>query len=425
MLLDTRLPIHRAVGLLIAFGILSTLSACTQAETATSPRAAAASPKIGYVTLRPQPVAIQSDTAGRVVALRTAEIRPQVGGVVMERVFEPGCEVKQGDLLFRLDPKPFEAQLAAAEATLAKASAALPSVQAKAERYANLSASTVISQQDKEDAQALFLQTKADIAAAEAAVETARINLGYAEIRAPIDGIIGTTNVDIGTLLTAGQAASLATIRQLDPIYVDLTESSSNLLRRQAALEEGAFVSAFGNAAASPQVTLKLPGGTIYGETGTLEARDRFVSESTSTFTVRARFPNPDLTLLPGQYVRASIEIGSDDEGFLVPQRAVSRNSKGEATASFLTGDDMIETRIIETYTDVGGEWLVTGGVAEGDRLVVDGFQKIQPGARVSPVEVELDGNGVVRTPDAAGSTALLETSSPGLASALVAKAQD
>lgn len=397
----TRSFLRRFAGSFAAIAALSSLAACTQPEAAVQPAAAAAAPEVGFVTLHPQPVTLHSDMAGRVVAFRTADIRPQVAGIVIERVFEPGSRVTAGDVLFRLDPKPFAAQLAAAEATLAKAQAALPSVQAKAARYADLSASTVISKQDKEDAQSLFLQTQADIAVAEAAAETARINLGYSEIRAPIDGMIGTTNVDAGTLLTAGQTEPLATIRQLDPVYVDLTESSGNLIKNRAALETGAFRSAFGNKALPPKIALSLPDGTPYGEPGKLEARERFVSETTSSFTVRARFANPQALLLPGQYVRATIDIGIDDKGFLVPQRAVSRNSKGEATASFVTGEGTVESRVLQISTEIGGNWVVTKGVAEGDRLVVDGFQKMQAGKPVSPIEVALDENGVARPVDA------------------------
>ena len=387
---------HRAAGLLVLLAALTPLAACSDAGTPPPANARNPAPvEVGYVTLHAQPVTLHSDMAGRVIAFRTAEIRPQVGGIVVERVFEPGSAVKAGDLLFRLDQKPFEAQLAAAEAELAKAEAALPSAEARAERYANLAASTVVSQQDKEDAQSQFLQTKADIAVAQAAVETARINLDYTQIRAPIDGMTSTTDADIGTLLTAGQAEALVTIRQIDPVYVDLTESTGSLMQNRTALERGGFRSAFGNAASPPKMTLALPDGTPYGEPGTLEARERFVSETTSSFTVRARFANPQAMLLPGQYVRATLEIGVDDKGFLVPQRAVSRNGKGEAVANFLTEANIVETRVIEVATDLGGNWVVTGGVADGDRLVVDGFQKMQPGKAVSPVEVALDENGV------------------------------
>lgn len=381
------------------------LASCTDATNAAAPTQAATPPEVGFVTLRPQKVTISSEMAGRVVAFRTAEVRPQVDGIVRERVFEPGRQVKAGDVLFRIDPKPYQAQLASAEATLAKTKAALPSVQAKAERYANLSSSAVVSQQDREDAQSLFLQTKADIAVAEAAVETARINLGYTEIRAPIDGVIGTTNVDAGTLLTAGQTDVVATIRQLDPVYVDLTESSGNLMRHRAALQAGAFRSAFGNAASPPEIRLSFADGTAYGEKGAIEARERFVSETTSSFTVRSRFANPDTILMPGMYVRASLSVGINDNGFLVPQRAVSRNGRGQPTAYFVKDDDTVESRLLTVSTDVGSDWVVTAGVKDGDRIVVDGLQKLQAGKPVSPVEVTLDENGVAH-PVGAGTPA-------------------
>lgn len=373
------------------------LAACTESAPTASAKQAAPPPEVGFVTLRPEEVAIRSDMAGRVVSFRSADVRPQVGGIVEERVFEPGSRVKAGDVLFRIDPRPYQAALASSEASLAKYRAALPSVQAKAERYANLSSSAIVSQQDREDAQSLFLQTKADIAAAEAAVETARINLGYTEIKAPIDGVTGTTNVNAGTLLTAGQSEVVATIRQLDPIYVDLTESSGNLIRHRAQLQAGSFRSAFGDEASPPEISLSFADGTPYARKGAIEARERFVSETTSSFTIRSRFDNPDAVLLPGMYVRAALKVGINDNGFLVPQRAVSRNNRGEPTAMFVKDDDTVESRVLTISTDIGSDWVVTSGVKDGDRIVVDGFQKLQVGKPVSPVEVILDENGVAK----------------------------
>lgn len=379
-------------------GLAVALSGCTdgpgEAEASAAPPPP---PQAGFVTLRPQEVSISSTLAGRVVAFQTAEIRPQVGGIVKERVFKEGSKVESGDVLYRLDPSLYQAELDSAEAALTKAQAALPSTQARAERYANLSSQSVISQQDREDAQSAFLQAKADVAVAEAAVESARINLGYTEIRAPISGVIGTSSVNVGSLLTAAQTEALATIRQLDPIYVDLSESSGNLLKHRQALESGAVRSAFGNPASPPAVTLTLSDGQPYGETGRIEARDRFVSETTSTFTVRSLFPNPELSLMPGMYVRASLRIGVDDQGLLVPQRAVSRNTKGDATAFFIKPDGTAEQRTLTVVSDVGSNWLVTAGAADGDRLVVDGFQKIQAGKPVTPVEIAIDDKGVVQ----------------------------
>lgn len=429
MSLATIVPTRRLVAVLLMACAAAPLAACTEpATSATASKPDAAVPaEVGYVTLRPRTVTIKSDLAGRVVAYKTADVRPQVAGIVRERVFEPGKAVKAGDVLFRIDPRPYEAELASAQASLAKSQAALPSVQAKAERYANLSSSSVVSQQDREDAQSLFLQTKADIAVAEAAVETAQINLGYTEIRAPIAGITGTTDVDAGTLLTAGQSEVVATIRQLDPVYVDLTESSGNLMRHRAALEAGAFRSSFGDAASPPDISLRFADGTPYGEKGMIEARDRFVSETTSSFTVRARFANPETVLLPGMYVRAALEVGINDKGFLVPQRAVSRNARGEPTAMFVRDDGTVENRTLAISTDIGSDWVVTAGVADGDRVVVDGFQKLQVGKPVTPVEVRLDENGVVRPaepakPIAQASTGTVVAASDDKAPATAAK---
>ncbi|KQT53764.1 hypothetical protein ASG43_18230 [Aureimonas sp. Leaf454] len=385
-----------AAGAIFVLGLV--VSGCSDASG--KPEAAAAPqkpPEAGFITVKAQEVTIASNMAGRVVAFQTAEIRPQVSGIVKERVFKEGTKVTAGDLLYRLDPSLYEAQLASSEAALAKAQAAIPTLQAKAERYRNLSSNSVVSQQDREDAQSTYLQAVADVKVAEAEVQTARINLGYTEIKAPITGVIGTSNVNTGSLVTANQTDALATIRQLDPVYVDLTESSGNLLKHRAALESGALRSSFGNPAAPPEVRLTLTDGTPYDRVGQLAARERFVSETTSTFTVRSLFDNPDMDLMPGMYVRAALRIGVDDKGLLLPQRAVSRNNKGEPVASFVKADGTAEQRVLTVESDVGTSWLVTAGAAEGDRLIVDGFQKVQIGKPVTPVEVTLDENGVVR----------------------------
>ena len=374
-----------------AFVALLGLTACSS-ETAKPEAQQKPVPEVGVVTLHPQEVSIISSVSGRVVALQTAEIRPQVDGIIQERVFQEGSEVKAGDVLYRIDPRSYQAKVNAADAALKKTQAAVPAAEAKAARYRNLGSTSVVSKQDTEDAQAAYLQAEADVAVSEADLETAQINLDYTTIKAPIAGQIGTSSVSSGSLVTAAQTDVLATIRQLDPVYVDLTESSGNLLKFRKELQGGAVRSAGGDKAI--QVKLTLADGTKYAETGTVEAADRFVSETTSSFTFRSRFANPDRTLLPGMYVRATVRLGIDDKGFLLPQRGVSRNAKGEAIARFVNAEGKAESRTITVLRDVGQNWLVTSGVAEGDRLIVEGLQKVQDGQTATVVEMAIDAAG-------------------------------
>lgn len=401
------------IGLMLA---ALSLSACSGESKDAAARPAPV-PEVGVVTVHPQEISITASVSGRVVALQTAEIRPQVDGLVQKRVFQEGSEVKAGDVLYQIDPRSYQAKLAAAAAALKKTQAAVPSAKAKAERYNNLGATSVVSKQDAEDAQATYLQAEADVAVSEADLETAQINLDYTTIKAPIDGQIGTSSVSSGSLVTAAQSNVLATIRQLDTVYVDLTESSGNLLKFRKELQEGAVRSVAGGEE-KIEAKLTLADGTPYSETGTIEAADRFVSETTSSFTFRSKFANPDRILLPGMYVRATVRLGIDNNGFLLPQRGVSRNSKGEAVARFIAADGKAETRTLTVLRDVGSNWLVTSGVADGDRLIVEGLQKVQDGQTATVTEMAIDaaGNAKPVTTNAEkdpAATALAEPATP------------
>lgn len=354
--------------------------------------AAGAQPEVGVVTLRKQAVPVTVEIAGRTSALATAEIRPQVDGIIKRRVFTEGSAVKAGDLLYEIDPSSYQAAYDAAAAALEKSEAGVPSAQAKVDRYNQLVGANSVTGQNLDDAKAALAEAVADVAAAKASVEQASINLDHTKVTAPIDGLIGTSSVSAGALVTANQATALATIRQIDPINVDLSDSSVNLLRIRSMLESGQLTRTDG----PPKVTLTLEDGSIYAQKGQLESTESAVSETTGTFSIRARFANPDGKLLPGMYVRASIDIGTDENGFLVPQRAVDRNAKGAATAMFVTADNKVETRILKTVQAVGNDWLVDDGVADGDRLIVDGLQKVRDGLSVSPVAVTLDAQGLV-----------------------------
>lgn len=370
------------------------LSACSQ-EPASSPPSRAQGPvEVGVVTLASQPVPFAMELPGRVLASATAEIRPQVNGLVREQVFREGSEVAAGDVLYRLDDDTFTAAHDAAAASLQGAEASLAGAQNRFDRTQILAESNTASAQTLDDARVGLLQAQANVAAATASLAAARINLDNTTIRAPIRGLIGTSSVSVGSLVTANQQEALATIRQIDPVNVDLMDTAANRLRLRAQVEAGTLGR---DREQRPVVKLVLEDGSQYSETGTISLTDVVISETTGSFALRASFPNPRRLLRPGMFVRATVHIGNTPDAFLVPQRAVTRNAAGEATAFFVTEDGKAQVRVIETGRAIGNDWLVTGGVANGDRVVVDGLQKISDGTAVTPVEVEIDADGVVR----------------------------
>ncbi|SHF97761.1 membrane fusion protein, multidrug efflux system [Kaistia soli DSM 19436] len=382
----------------LMLGLFAALAACSGEKSPSGPPGSGAPVEVGFVTLNAQPVPITVEIAGRSTASAVADIRPQVDGIIRKRVFTEGSTVKAGDLLYEIDPRTYQATYDSAAASLQKAEAAVPSAQAKVDRYNQLVGVNSVTAQSLDDAKATLAQAKADVASAQAAVETAQINLGFTSVTAPIGGLISTSAVTEGALVTANQTTALATIRQIDPIYVDLTDSTANLLRIRGLMDSGRLQRPEGPL----QVKLILDNGVAYDKTGTLQSSEATVSQTTGTFSMRATFANPDRVLLPGMYVRAIVGLGDDKAGFLVPQRAVDRNAKGAATAMFLTADNKVETRIVNTVQAVGNNWLVDEGIKDGDRLIVDGLQKIRDGAAVAPVAVTLDENGVVKSGPAA-----------------------
>ncbi|MDF3812860.1 MULTISPECIES: efflux RND transporter periplasmic adaptor subunit [Rhodopseudomonas] len=351
-------------------------------------------PEVSVVTLHPQSVAITTELAGRTTASLTAEVRPQVNGIIQARLFKEGSEVAAGAALYQIDPASYQAAYDSAVAAQQKAEATVPSAAAKVERYQGLVKQNAVSKQDFDDAVATLAQAKADVASAKASVETARINLEYTKIVAPIDGRIDKSSLTPGALVTAGQTTALTTIRKLDPINVDVTESSTNLLNWRQAVKEGRIKFS------GPDVSikLKLDNGTVYSHTGKFAFVESNVSETTGTFALRAEFPNPDRLLLPGMYVRAIIEEGIAENSFVVPQRGVTRNTKGEATALIVTPEGKVEQRVLTVGRNVGNNWLASAGVKDGDRVIVEGTQLVRPGQDVTAVEVSIDENtGEVR----------------------------
>jgi len=360
-------------------------------------------PEVAVVTVQPERISIAAELAGRVSAFLIAEVRPQVSGIIQRRLFDEGADVKAGDLLYQIDPAFYEAAHASAKASLARAEANVPPIQLKAERYKELVDIKAVSQQNYDDITAALKQSEAELGIARAAMETARINLAYTGITAPISGRIGKSAVTIGALATAHQAVPFTTIQQLDPVYVDAPQSSANLLRLKRNMASGNLKRGDEYQA---KVRLILEDGTPYPLEGTLKFSDVTVDPSTSSFIFRTIFPNPDHTLLPGMYVRAVIEEGLNEQALLVPQQGISRDPKGNAVAMLVNGSDKAEQRAVKVDRAIGNKWLVTDGLKPGDRVIIEGIQKVKPGATVKVVPLDAgrkDSPGAVqKTPPAA-----------------------
>lgn len=344
-------------------------------------------PVVSTVTLEPQRVTLTTELVGRTVAYRQAEVRPQVSGILQQRLFEEGSEVAEGQQLYQIDPATYEAALASAEAELAKAKANLKAVQAKANRYSSLVKNSTVSRQDYDDVMAGLDQAKAGILAAEAAKKTAEINLGYTRVCAPLGGRIGKSAVSEGALVAAGQATTLTTITQLDPIYVDLNQSSEEMARLRRALSDGVVQR---DANAPVEVTL-VPDGAVSGYTlkGELKFSDVTVDPSTGNVSLRAVFPNPDKTLFPGLFVRAHVATGMKEGALLVPQQAVVRQPDGSALVWVVGADSVVNPAPVVLGQAMGAQWVVKEGLKAGDRVVVEGVHKMQPA-----MTVQLEGDG-------------------------------
>jgi membrane fusion protein (multidrug efflux system) len=338
--------------------------------------------EVGVYTLSEQSVTLTRELPGRTKATLSSEIRPQVGGIIQARLFDEGAFVKKDTVLYQIDPSSYQAAFDEAKAALKNAEATLESTRLKSERYADLAKIDGVSQQDREDAQAAYLQAVATAEGKKASLQSARINLEYTKIKAPISGRIGTSSDTVGALVTAGQTTALATIRVLDPIYVDLTQSSTQLLKLRALLAQKGVT--HGSAALS----LKLEDGTVYQHSGMLQFQEIAVDESTGSVTLRATFPNPEGILLPGMYVRAVLDEAVDADAVLVPQQGVQRDPKGNATALIVTAENKVEKRVLTTDRVIGDTWLVNSGLNAGDRVIVEGSNKARVGDSVKAVDV-------------------------------------
>ena len=343
-------------------------------------------PEVATMTVKPQQVVLTTELPGRTSAYRVAEIRPQVNGLIQKRLFTEGSHVSKGQALYQIDPAPFQAVLDNAKAAVAKAEANLHATRSRAERFKELLPEKAVSRQEYDDAAAALKQTEADIEYWKAMVQTARINLGYTRITAPVSGRIGKSNVTEGALVTAQQPAPLSIIQQLDSVYVDVPQSTAEMLRLKRLLEGGRLNR---GGAGRKKVKLFLEDGTAYPLAGTLQFRDVTVDPTTASVILRVVFPNPQGVLLPGMFVRAVVREGIKEQAILIPQQAVSRDPKGDPVALVVDAGGKVSQRMLTLDRAIGDKWLVTTGLESGDRVIAEGMQRARPGASVKVVPFE------------------------------------
>ncbi len=355
------------------------LGGCNQQKQAAPPPV----PEVAVVTVQPQQVELTTELPGRTSAYLVAEIRPQVNGLIQKRLFKEGSDVKAGQVLYQIDPAPFQAALDHARAALAKAEANVPAIRLKMQRYKELLADKAVSQQDYDDAEAALKQAEAEVVYGKAAVESARINLDYTRVTAPISGRIGRSSVTDGALVTAHQPTALATIQQLDPIYADVPQSTTELLRLRRRLEEGRLDQNGGN---QKKVKLILEDNNVYAQEGTLQFRDVTVDPTTGSVILRIVFPNPDGVLLPGMFVRAVVKEGINERAILIPQQTVARDPKGNPSVLVVDTEGKVQQRPLTLDRAMGDQWLVASGLSIGERVVVEGMQRARPGSSVKVV---------------------------------------
>ncbi len=375
-----RAPRSRRAARLLPLAVTALLAACGgkgAAPVTTAPV------EVGVVTITPRSVTLTRDLPGRTSAFRVAEVRARVNGIILKRLFTEGSDVKEGQRLFAIDAAPYQAALDGARAALARAEANQANARLQGDRYADLVKDGSVSQQEYESSTAALKSGEADVASARAAEQTARINLGYTAVVSPVSGRIGRAAVTEGAYVQAGQATLLATVQQLDPIYVDVTQSTAEVLRLRRDLEDGRLQAAGQGLA---RVKLVTEDGREYPLAGTLQFADVSVDPGTGSIGLRALFPNPKGELLPGMFVRARLEEGVSPRALLVPQVGVTRDQKGLPVALVVNAEKKVERRQLVTDRTIGDAWLVTEGLKAGDQVIVEGLQKVRPGAQVNPV---------------------------------------
>lgn len=377
---------------LLSFVLLPALAACDSQVQASAQQPPQRPPEVEVVTVKRHAAPVTVELPGRTSAFRVAEVRPQVTGIIKQRLFEEGSTVAAGQKLYQIDAAPYEASLASARAELQMAETALSAAQTKVDRYSKLVAVEAVSRQNYDDAQTALAQSQAQVALAQAAVDAAEINLAYTSVNSPIAGRIGKSAVTEGALVTANQPTSLSVVQQLDPIYVDMSQSAADLIRMRKAIADGELVSRSEHA----PVTLYL-GKEPYGITGRLTFSDITVDQGTGTVALRAVFPNQDEILMPGLFVKARVEQGVREDAVVVPQQGVTRGPDGKPMVWVVDSDGTVAPRPVTTVQAVGDSWIVSDGLDGGEQIVVAGFQKIKPGIQVTPVP---------RSPDVAASAA-------------------
>jgi membrane fusion protein (multidrug efflux system) len=374
-----RAPLHSWSFFLSIVALTGLLAACGAKQQGGMPKMPP--PEVTVVTLKQQPVDLRRELPGRVSARLVAEVRPQVSGLVRKMMFTEGAQVKAGQVLYQLDDATYRAAYNSADADQQRADAALQAARLAANRGTELSKSKLISAQDNDNLQSTFKQAEAQVAAARASVESNRVNLAYARVTSPISGRIGKSAVTEGALVVASQAQPLATVQQLDQVYVDVTQSSGEWLQLRRDLGGGDA----GKVSRAASITLE--DGSHYAHDGVLQFSDVTVDQNTGSFLLRVLVPNPESLLMPGMYVKATISEGQLESGLLAPQQGVTRDPKGNATAMVVGADNKVEMRNVSVSRTVGDQWLVSDGLKAGDRVIVEGLQKIQPGVPVRPAE--------------------------------------
>lgn len=384
---------RRFLGVWVAACCLATVTTLVQGCGKAKAPAARAPEEVSTVALQSERIVLTTELPGRTSSYLVAEVRPQVSGIVQQRRFEEGGDVRAGEVLYEIDPAQYQAAFDQAKAALDVTEANLPAARSRAERLRGLVEIHAVGQQDSDDATAALAQAEANVEAARAALESARINLAYTPVKAPITGRIGKSSVTMGALVAAYQPVALAVIQQLDPIYVDVTQSSADLLRLRRRLAAGRLT---GDDDGGNKVTLLLEDGTRYPQEGTLKFRDVTVDPTTGSVTLRLVFPNPEHVLLPGMFVRAVVEEGVDSRAVLAPQQGVARNMKGEPISWVVDAGGKVEQRALELDRAIGDKWLVTKGLGPGDRVIIEGLQKVRPGdeVRAVPFAATADSSG-------------------------------
>jgi membrane fusion protein (multidrug efflux system) len=370
----------------IALTATCLLAGCDTAKDNAAASKKEMTPEVNVIELQPHSLTLHTQLPGRTSAYRVAEVRPQVGGIIVKRLFKEGSDVKAGQTLYQIDPASYNASLASAKATLARANATEATARIKADRYRDLLKTRGVSQQDFDDAEALWKEAVADIASAKAAVDTAQINLAYTKIVSPISGRIGKSSVTEGALVTAQQTTALTTVQQLDPLYVDVSQSSGDLLKLKKALSDGQLET---SGAQEAKVKLLLDDASYYAENGKLQFSDVTVDASTGSVTVRAIFPNHEEQLLPGMFVRAELSEATVKEALLVPQLAVSHDPRGNATVLVVNANGQVEQKSFETARSINNSWLVKSGLSAGEHIIVNGAQKVRVGMKVNAKDVD------------------------------------